>query len=163
MDDQRVLEAIEKTGERTERAIVTLSDEIRTLAAGLTEGFAKLRSAAVIAPQQRNGQAWAIATFTSVILALGTLGFFAIDGVDDKVDLVATHQKELSELRANNLERREDALDEKLQLEIKAVRDFLSAKFEEADAGSEQRHLDQQKEIERILNWFEAPWLRNSE
>lgn len=94
----------------------------------------------------RNGQAWAIATFTTVILALVAVGYRD-----------SSHSRELMAMQAAHQSERVLELDAKLQKEIEASADL----FEQAEKDSAHRHETQQVEIQEIKNWFKAPRLRN--
>lgn len=116
-----------------------------------------------------------IATFSVVILALGTIFSSQISSNADKAKeresaiektmlLLDTHNRELLDnyrLQINaTLRELDDKLqkeDETVQVGIKALEDLVDRRFTDAGAASENRHLAQQREIDEIRQWFGTP------
>lgn len=166
MADDSVLSAIEKSSERTEKALAELSGEIRTMAHAITEGFSRTHL-------QRNGNGGLygiIASFVVVIISLGSIFFSMIGGLSERSDMLAGFQKERAQFQEERLQTFEgyvanilDELDIKLQQEIAAEAALRDRRFAQAEADSANRHEAQQAQIDEIKAWFRAPALRNND
>ena len=134
------------------RELVKIGSAIKTMGDGMAELLRQQRQPV------KNGQAWPIATFATVILSLGVI-FTSLARHNGEVSaLRAAHQAEVTATLAAHLQGGLMELDDKLQKEIGAAREL----FVQAEHDSEQRHDTQQRDIDDIRAYFKAPKLRNN-
>lgn len=156
-DSTVILDAIEKSSSRTEVAINTLSGEIRTMAHAITEGF---HAAPHYKPNGNGGLYGIVASFSIVIISLGSIFFAMIGSQAERTSLLAEFQRERLEIFESHVDATLSELDVKLQQEIGAEAALRDQRFTQADKDSGTRHDAQQKEIDEMKGWFRPPRLR---
>ena len=137
-----ILEALKEQGDRSERMFNELANEIRGMSTTITKGFAQQNTLGGV----RNGNAWPIATFTTVILALATFMAAELNNQGTIRDLQDANQKNIMV-----------ELDRTLQLEIVSVREVIQERVSALNESARLRHESQQQQIEKIESWFDKP------
>jgi len=153
-----ILDAIKEQGDRHERALLSLASEIRDMGQAIVKGFAHENTK----PVTNGGGYWPVATFSIVIISLGTMFLGSQSWMDEKVAILDKHQKERVESLDTLLQKEIGAAHTELQATATQQVQFVSDKFDTAESDSAKRHDEQQKQIDEVKGFFKAPALRNN-
>ncbi len=162
-DTKDILSAIEKQGERTANSIDKLVQPVSKLIGSVSQ----LTTAMEYGNSHFNGNSrsngvWPIATISSVLLGLGVV-FTSMATQQSKIgEMRNEHQEHVLKLMDGYQRERNEALDTLLQKEIEKEAQIVESVGNQSQLDSQQRHDEQQRQIDEIRGWFLTPKVRQN-